>query len=128
MTIYAARKAPKRPLVDPAFYAKQEERLPMSKLTYMVDKGMTLQEMRQEHPDMSEDDVERANRIIDMREGNNTQYMVRKTGVDVLVRQMAVNPSLRDRVYSALKDPQKSSFLATNGSSAKVEILREKLK
>jgi len=123
-----ARKVPVRPLVDPMFYVKREEKLPTSHLLYMVDKGMTLEEMKRQYPDMDEEDRKRVLRAMDGRAGNNIYSLIDDTkSVDSLVQQARVNPSLRERMYAALKDPQKSSFLAANGSAVKVNILRERL-
>ena len=128
MALYA-RKVPSRPLVDPMFYVKKEEALPSSKLLEMLDEGMTLEEIKRVHPDFDEEDRKRALRSLDMRGGNNTLSTIEDTkSVDMLVKQAAVNHTLRANMKEALADKQKSSFLAANGSAVKVNILRERLK
>jgi hypothetical protein len=89
---------------------------------------LPLEEMKRQYPDMDEEDRKRVLRAMDGRAGNNIYSLIDDTkSVDSLVQQARVNPSLRERMYAALKDPQKSSFLAANGSAVKVNILRERL-
>jgi len=115
----------KSKLSDPIFLAKRRESaLPFPELMQMVASGLTLQQMRERHPEVDADDVRRRGiRAIEAREGDNVLSKLDEQGVDDSVRMAKVSPTFRERAREVLDDSQKVSFIHPE----KAMLLRKRL-
>lgn len=105
--IYAAQK-----LVDPIFFArKNEEEVPLSFVLNDVRQGKNFHQMRMRYRADPEHLRQRGIRAIEMRDADDTLSTIDRQGVDMTKRMMQESPQFKERVYLAIKDPQKSSFL-----------------
>jgi hypothetical protein len=98
--------------VDPVFFArKNEEEVPLSTVLGDVRQGRTFVQMRMKYRVDPEHLRQRGIRALEMRDADDTLSTIDRQGVDMTKRMMEESPQFRERVYLAVKDPQKSSFL-----------------
>ena len=105
--IYAAQK-----LMDPVFFArKNEEEVPLSFVLGDVRQGKTYTQLKMKYRTDPEHLRQRGIRALEMRDADDTLSTIDRQGVDMTKRMMEESPHFKERVYMAIKDQQKASFL-----------------
>ena len=102
----------KRVLVNPTFYAKKEQALPLQQMIVSARQKKTYPELLQQYKDADPEEVRKkgimANEMVD---ADNTLSYIDAHGVDATVRMAKLQPDLAKKIQNVLQNPQKRSFL-----------------